>query len=139
MGNHNGYLPHFKDFDYNCDRHIKKKYSLAHDPRPLPLSKISPRRWNISCGTCRILIPSSPLQCHSRYRTSLRELQLHPPLNEEDILFLDYIDDDIVDYYTESICTRCQKIIITTAEEKRPKISAPPPYETPSPTVILPW
>ena len=128
MANHNGHLPHFKNFSYNCDHHIKKEYSLAHHPRPLPLSEDLTKAleyllWYVpninSYQSPSSVLVTEPL--YENFSFSLISDALH--LDEEDILFLDYIDDDIVDYYTESICTHCQKMIITTGE-KETKISA---------------
>lgn len=142
MGNHNGHLPHFKNFDYNCDHHIKKKYSLAHVPRPLPLSKDLTKAleyllWYVpninSFQSPSNVLVTEPL--YENFSFGLIADALH--LSEEDILFLDYIDDDIVDYYMESICTRCQKIILTTAEKKRKFPLSSVICEMPSPTAIL--
>ncbi|MDD7362690.1 MAG: restriction endonuclease [Peptoniphilus sp.] len=123
MTNHNGYLPHFKHFRYTCDRHVKKPYEILHNPRPLPLSEDLTKAleyllWyvpNINSFQSRsnVLITELLYEDFS-FRMISETLTLH----DEDILFLDYIDDDIVDYYMESICTNCQKVILTLGEEE---------------------
>ena len=128
MTNHNGHLPRFKYFSYDCDHHVKKDYSIVHDPRPLPLSEAITRAleyllWyvpNINSfqSPSNVLI-TEPLYEDFSFGLVTEALRL----NAEDILFLDYIDDDIVDYYMEAICTNCQKVILTTGEHET-KISA---------------
>ncbi len=128
MTHHNGHLPHFRGFSYDCDHHVKKKYSIVHDPRPLPLSEDLTRAleyllWYVP-NIHSFQSPSNVLITEPLYEDFSFDLvseALH--LEDEDILFLDYIDDDIVDYYMEAICTNCQKIILTTAERET-KISA---------------
>lgn len=128
MANHNGHLPSFKYFSYDCKNHVKKNYSIVHEPRPLPLSDdltqaLEYLLWyvpNINSfqSSSNVLI-IEPLYEDFSFRLISEALHL----DDEDILFLDYIDDDIVDYYMDSICTNCQKMILTTGEHET-KISA---------------
>lgn len=128
MTNRNGYLPHFKNFRYDCDHHVKKDYAIRHNPRPLPLNDALTRAleyllWYVP-NINSFQSPSNVLIEESLYEDfSFRMIREALSLAEEDILFLDYIDDDIVDYYMESICTNCQKLILTSAEGET-KLSA---------------
>ncbi len=126
--NRNGHLPHFKYFSYDCDHHVKKEYSIVHNPRPLPLSEAITRAleyllWYVP-NINSFQSPSNVLITEPLYEDfSFGLVSEALRLNAEDILFLDYIDDDIVDYYMDSICTNCQKMILTTGEHET-KISA---------------
>ena len=128
MTHHNGHLPRFKSFSYDCDNHVKKNYSIVHNPRPLPLSEdlmqaLEYLLWYVP-NINSFQSPSNVLITEPLYEDfSFGLISEALRLNDEDSLFLDYIDDDIVDYYMDAICTHCQKIIITTGEHET-KISA---------------
>lgn len=122
-GKRNGHLPSFRTFQYDCDADNARPYSLLHRPRPLPLAPeiteaLEYLLWyvpNINSfqSASNILIEE---KLYEDFSFSMIVDTLH--LRKEDVLVLEYIDDDIVDYYMEKICTNCQKIILTTGDDE---------------------
>lgn len=118
-------LPKFyhQAFQYSCDNEKTKPYSLIHKPRPLNLSpeltlSIEYLLWYVP-NINSIQSEKNPLIEKKLYENFTFQLLLDEmDILEEDVIFLDYIDDKIVDFYKDQICTQCQKLILTQADKE---------------------
>ncbi|MCD1146600.1 hypothetical protein LQU94_00525 [Peptoniphilus sp. KCTC 25270] len=116
-------LPSFyrQGFEYDCPHGSRKEYSLFHRPRPLNLNEAMETAleyllWYVpninSLQSSKNELIEKALYDEFTFSLILEEMEL----TEKDAIFLKFIDDDIVEYYREAICTRCQKIILTQAD-----------------------
>lgn len=121
----NSYLPTFyhEPFLYDCEKEVKIPYSLIHKPRPLKLSQeltlsIEYLLWYVpninSIQSEKNILIEKSLYDNFTFQLLMEEMKI----TQKDIIFLKHIDDDIVDFYKNEICTHCQKLILTQADEE---------------------
>lgn len=108
-------------FEFDCNMGKKVPFSLIHKPRPLNLSKeltlsIEYLLWYVP-NINSIQSEKNPLIEKKLYENFTFQLLMEEMgMSKEDTLFLDKIEDSIVDYYKDEICCHCQKIILTQAD-----------------------
>lgn len=116
-------MPNFPDFSYTCQEHREVPYSLRHEEKPLAMSSeltkaVEYLLWYVP-NINSYQSSSNPLIDNPLYEDFTFELFCSVMgLSSEDVLFPEYIDDDVVHFYMESICTNCQKIIVVTGEKE---------------------
>lgn len=119
----NSKIPKFSSFSYTCKNEKKRKYSIIHDPRPINLSPdmtlaIEFLLWYVpninSIQSEKNILIEKKLYDDFTFSILMEEMKL----KKEDVIFLDYIDDIIVEYYKTEICTNCQKLILTQGDEE---------------------
>lgn len=101
----------------------RKEYSLIHKKVPLPMTK---DLWEAISYLLRYVPDISSIQSKSnelisnmQYDTyTFLEIMSYMKLRDEDVLFTDKIDPDIVKAYKKSICTNSQKLIMTVGDNE---------------------
>lgn len=101
----------------------KKKYSLIHKEIPLPMTKdlweaISFLLWYVP-DISSVQSKSNELISNMNYDDyTFLEIMEYMKLRDEDVLFTEKIDLDIVNFYRKSICTNSQKLIFTKSDNE---------------------
>ncbi|MDD7305736.1 MAG: restriction endonuclease [Peptoniphilaceae bacterium] len=100
-----------------------KKYSLIHKVIPLPMTKdlweaISYLLWYVP-DISSVQSKSNELISNILYDNyTFLEIMSYMKLRDEDVLFTDKIDPDIVNFYKKGICTNSQKLIFTKSDNE---------------------
>ncbi len=109
-------------FELDSCKNIKK-YSLIHKEIPLPMTKdlweaISYLLWYVP-DISSVQSKSNELVSNILYDDyTFLEIMSYMKLRDEDVLFTDKIDLDIVNFYKKGICTNSQKLIFTKSDNE---------------------
>lgn len=112
----------FTGFEFdNCKN--KKKYSIFHKEYPLILSRdmlmaIEYLLWYVPNINSIQSSKNDMVESIDFDDFSFDIVMENMNLKKEDVVFLDYINPLIVNFYRDEICTNCQKIILTRYENE---------------------
>lgn len=117
-------LPNLKRFGFEyevCDD--KTEYSIYHKEKPIKLNEemtkaIEYLLWYVP-NINSIQSPKNELSSSLDFEDFVFGIiKNYMNLENKDIAFLDFVDDDIVKFYEDEICTHSQKLILTKQENE---------------------
>lgn len=117
-------LPDLKKFGFEFeDCKNKKSYSIYYKEKPIALNAETTKTleyllWYVP-NINSIQSPQNELTSSLDFEDFVFGIiKNYMNLKNKDIAFLDYIDDEIVKFYEDSICTDKQKILLTKQDEE---------------------